>query len=470
MDQDIVLMNTNMRYKLFGRFSVIFALSIILFGITLFWALDKSFKDKLHTSLNSVFLDIKYDLIEGVPEFKVLDPLEEFALSPVYIEVFEFDTDKRVLISKNMLEHHLPLLKKETETFISIKSDFIREHDGDISDENVMLSKVINVDGGKYLINIATPLDGLDELNEIFFLKFFLYGLLFYITIVYLVYKMIINMFSPLEKIIQTAASISQNNLYDRVPLPNIQNEFYVLANTFNKMLEDIENGFHLVNRFNANVSHEIKTPLTIIRGEAEVTLNREREPEAYQKVLKSIISEAESIETIVDNMLLLSRLDNTTVFRKMHDIDLKEVLMNALNESKKYAEMKGCILSFKELASIKILGDKNLLRQAVNNLLDNAIKYTSSGKHVEVSLKKHNNLAVLIIQDEGAGIEQASLDKIFEPFWREDTSHSKEILGHGLGLSIVKWIIDLHHGEIFVKSAKNKGTVFTINFTLQNK
>lgn len=127
-------MITSIRYKLLGKFAVIFALSIILFGITLFWALEKSFNDKLHTSLNSIFLDIKYDLIEGVPEYKVLDPLEEFALSPVYIEVFEFDTDKRILISKNMLEHHLPLFKDGTETFISIESDFIREQDGDISD------------------------------------------------------------------------------------------------------------------------------------------------------------------------------------------------------------------------------------------------------------------------------------------------------------------------------------------------
>ena len=467
MDRGTVLKKHSLRRRLLTAYAAVLALFIVLFGAALVWGLNNSLDSKLRISLESVIYDIKQDVLPNPLSSELLDPEEEFAVYPVYIEVLQLTEGekRRVLYSENLANRHLPLPSEHAVTFESVKIEFISD-----VDKSAVLSMPVTVQGETYIISAATPIDKIDDTMEDFLKIAALSGMLLYLAALYLGYRMIDRVFSPMQSITHTAASISKNSLSGRVPLPENKDEFYTLAETFNTMLERIEKSFGQIRRFNANVSHELKTPLTIIRGEAELALRKEREPKEYRQFLQSIVDETVSMQTIVENMLLLSKSDIQTLKKQMAPVALNDLLMEVCKEKKHDADAKGVDLSITQIEPVTILGEATLLKEALSNLIDNAIKYTPEAKHVEISLKKDGDDAEIIIKDEGAGIEKEALQKVFDPFWREDSAHTKTIPGHGLGLSIAQWIVWAHEGRIAIESEKNNGTTCLLQFIQPGK
>ena len=212
------------------------------------------------------------------------------------------------------------------------------------------------------------------------------------------------------------------------------------------KIVSHLEESIKRLKIFNSNVSHELKTPLTIMKGEIEVALMND---ECNKKVLKSLLSEINYINEITDKLLFLIKKDALNK-NNFEDIDLEDVVLEMFE---KYSKKIKIDLNIKEDEYI-IKGDKTLLKIAISNIIENSIKYKAT--KLDINLTKEKSKTILIIKDNGIGIPKEKLPFVFDEFYRVDESKNKKIKGFGLGLSIVKSIINLHNGDVKLKS--NKG------------
>jgi signal transduction histidine kinase len=212
------------------------------------------------------------------------------------------------------------------------------------------------------------------------------------------------------------------------------------------------------IKRFSSDVSHELKTPLTAMKGEIEVALKEPRSQEEYQKILRSTLEEVDTLQSIVKNLLMLTYLEKESLKNKFTPQNLDDVLLKAIEDLIVIGSQKNIIFEIGMLESLVVKGDEILLKTVFSNLIENAIKYSPNHTTVSLSLTTSNRMACFHIEDEGNGIDEEKLTLIFERFYRVDDSRSKRIKGFGLGLSIVQQIVDVHDGMIHVKNKKPKG------------
>jgi len=247
------------------------------------------------------------------------------------------------------------------------------------------------------------------------------------------------------------------------------KDEIGELAETFNEMISRLERSFKQIKQFSSDVSHELKTPLTAIRGEIEVTLRKEREIEGYKNTLRSLLEETGKLERIVENLLFLSRMDSQGIRFSFRRFALDESLLEVFEKIEKIAERKNLHLILKKIQQVNVEGESNQIERAIANLIGNAIKYTPESGRIEMSLEKERDFAKFTIKDTGMGIPEDELPYIFDRFYRVDKARSRETGGSGLGLAIVKWIVEAHKGNIEVKSKVGEGTVFVVFLPLRH-
>lgn len=219
---------------------------------------------------------------------------------------------------------------------------------------------------------------------------------------------------------------------------------------------QNIENTIKRLKFFNSNVSHELKTPLTIMKGEIELALKNGK---CDETLLKSLLNELNYINDITEKLLFLTKKDFTK--KDFKEIDLEDIILELFE---KYSKRIAINLDISD-DEFYIYGDKTLLKMAISNLIENSIKY--GAKHIDITLKKTKNKIKLIIKDDGIGIPKEKLPFIFDEFYRVDESRNKKVKGFGLGLAIVKSILNLHKAKINVESEINKGVKITIEFNL---
>jgi signal transduction histidine kinase len=238
------------------------------------------------------------------------------------------------------------------------------------------------------------------------------------------------------------------------------------LIRTINGMIARLENSFQRLIEFTADASHELKTPLCAMRGEAEVLLSKGRTPEEYQETLAHFIEQLDCLNHMIDDLILLSKSDSFQVELKMAPLRLDLLIEDICSLFQVLAEQKGIALDFHATEELTVIGDKVRLQQLFTNLIDNAIKYTSKGS-IHVTLEKNKEHILLKVQDTGIGIPSEEQEKIFKRFYRVDKSRSRETGGVGLGLSIAEWIVHAHHGRIEVNSELNEGSTFTVHLPI---
>jgi len=280
--------------------------------------------------------------------------------------------------------------------------------------------------------------------------------------------KLIDKILFPIKKITQAAQNISVNNFAKTIDLPKNDDELKALVLSFNHMIKRLKEGVNNLDRFNTDVSHELKTPLTVIKGEIEVTLRKLREPANYIKSLQTISYETNQIEQIVDNLLLLTKYSQENIAQTFEVCHLDALVLNTIEKYDKSIEDKHLKLHIKKLEPIVLNSNPLLLYTIFSNLIENAIKYTKEAKTITISLYKDENIH-FIIEDEGIGIPKEELSKVTERFYRVDSSRNKTIQGFGLGLSLVKNSIDLLKGDILVSSVLGQGTTVHISIFLKN-
>jgi heavy metal sensor kinase len=267
----------------------------------------------------------------------------------------------------------------------------------------------------------------------------------------------------PVQEMTRLADDITEHNLSQRLPERRVNDEITQLARTLNAMIERLERSFKQIRQFTGDASHELRTPLAILMGELEVALHSEKTPDEYQEIISSALEEVSRLSQVVKNLLELSRADSGQVPLDVKVLDLSALLEDIIEDAMILGEEKNIRVESSVERSVVILGDKVRLHQAFLNVIDNAIKYTPRGGMVTVAVRKIEDAALVSVTDTGMGIPESEQELIFDRFFRVDKSRSGEIGGHGLGLSIVKWVVEAHRGKIKVTSQIGKGSIFFI-------
>lgn len=273
----------------------------------------------------------------------------------------------------------------------------------------------------------------------------------------------------PVDRITRAAERIGTGDLSERVPLPAKMDELGRLAATFNNMITRLEAAFERQRQFTSDASHELRTPLAVLRGDIEIALRRDRTPEEYKLVLTSSLEEIIRLSRLVEDLLTLARADIGQAALRCEPVSLDDLCQQMVDYISPLVQQQEQKLIYQAPHSPVIInGDLQRLKQLLLNLLDNAIKYTDKGGILTLGLETEGNEAVLTVADTGRGIAPEDLPHIFERFYRHSHSSSeKGASGFGLGLSIVKWIVDSHGGKIEVSSEPGKGTIFSLRFPL---
>jgi heavy metal sensor kinase len=274
---------------------------------------------------------------------------------------------------------------------------------------------------------------------------------------------------APVDEITATARSIGESSLSRRLPVPGTNDELERLSVTLNQMLERIEGAFRRVTEFTADASHELRTPIALVRTTAELALRKRRTEGDYRGALEEILNEAERTTGLIENLLTLARADAGKAQMERSPLDAASLLLEAGEQARKLAAQKEISFTHYPLdPGPQILGDAGALRRLLLIVLDNAVKYTPPGGSVTLAGRTEGHRLHVEVRDSGLGIAAADLPHIFERFYRADKSRSRDSGGAGLGLSLAKWIAGAHGGEIFVESALGKGSVFRLVFPLE--
>lgn len=266
----------------------------------------------------------------------------------------------------------------------------------------------------------------------------------------------------PVDRVTLAAQKITRaRDLGRRIEVPTTIDEVGRLALTFNEMLARIEELFRAQQRFVADVSHELRSPLTAVRGNLDL-LKRGAvdDPEERAQVVDAIDSETARMSRLVSDLLLLARQDSGVPIAR-HPVELDTLLLDIYRQALVIA--KGVKVTLGSEDQAIILGDRDRLKQVLLNLVDNAIKYTPQGGEVTLSLVKDENWVKIAVQDTGIGIAAENMPNLFDRFYRVDKARSRDAGGTGLGLAIARSVVDAHNGKITVESQPGKGSTFTV-------
>jgi heavy metal sensor kinase len=269
---------------------------------------------------------------------------------------------------------------------------------------------------------------------------------------------------APVDQITQTARSISVHNLSSRLIVPQTGDELQRLSETLNSMLERLEAAFKKIIQFTADASHELRTPVAVMRTRTELSLRKPRSAEEYREALAQVHSELEKTSELVERLMLLARADYGVEALQLSTEDLGQIVREVCSQAKMLSEAKQ--VSFREqiaLQPVWVKADAHALRRLSLILIDNAIKYTPKGGRVEVVVGQENGFAIGEVRDTGIGIAPDDLANIFERFYRADKARSRESGGVGLGLSIGRWIAEALAGTIEVQSSLGVGSIFQL-------
>jgi heavy metal sensor kinase len=328
----------------------------------------------------------------------------------------------------------------------------------------------VSVGGESYIIQSAFEMDDFYEALDHF-------ELLLFISIPTLLlcaaaggYWISTLALAPVDQITQTARTISAQNLSSRLVVPKTGDELQRLSETLNGMLGRLEAAFKKITQFTADASHELRTPVAVMRTRAELSLRKARSADEYRDVISEVLTELEKTSGLIEQLMFLARADSGAETLHFDATDVAEVLREACHQGSALAEAKQ--IAFQEQisgGSMWIRGDATSLRRLFLILIDNAVKYTPANGQVEVSLQRNDGYAVAQVRDTGIGIADADLPNVFERFYRADKARTRESGGVGLGLSIGRWITEVHAGTIEVHSSPGRGSIFQIRLPITN-
>jgi two-component system, OmpR family, heavy metal sensor histidine kinase CusS len=278
-------------------------------------------------------------------------------------------------------------------------------------------------------------------------------------------YKIARQGIRPVEEMATTARHISSTNLRERILAEGYPSELASLASTFNQMLDRLEESFERISRFSADIAHDLRTPVNNIRGEAEVALARARTIDEYRDVLESCLEEAVRLSDLVGDLLFLARAESPLTHLRREHVNVAQ-LLDAVREYYEASATEGRISLTTVVADEPVIAelDRTLLQRAVGNLVSNALAHTPPGGAVVLRSNADSSTIHIAVSDTGVGIPAEALPRVFDRFFRVDSSRSQGSGGTGLGLAIVQSIAQLHGGNVRISSQPGRGTTVTLH------
>ena len=316
------------------------------------------------------------------------------------------------------------------------------------------------------LIVIGTPLDEVnDEMAAVLGILLLIGGTVLVIGIA-VGWLIVSRALRPIKTISETAKTIASGDHHKRIELADAPEELASMAHTLNNSFDHLDAIIETHRRFSADASHELRTPIAVVIAQTETALKRERSPAEYRTVLQACLRAGQRMKNMAESLLTLTRIDSHGAALDITACDLNSVVTNAVDSASLLSAKHPVNLQCPE-SPLTAPVDRDRIHQAIMNLTTNAIQHNPKGCPIHISLHKKNNRAFIEVADEGTGIPEEHLPHIFERFYRVDTSRSRECGGAGLGLSIVKGLVEAHGGTIEVSSSSGLGTVFTITLPL---
>jgi two-component system heavy metal sensor histidine kinase CusS len=268
----------------------------------------------------------------------------------------------------------------------------------------------------------------------------------------------------PLRDMSQSVARVSASHLNERLSPAQWPLEIQPLADAFDKMLARLEDSFTRLSQFSADLAHELRTPIGNILGESQVALTRSRSADEYREVIESTVAECERLAGVVDNLLFLARAEATDRQIQTSQFDARDAAEKIAGYYQTVAEDRKVRITCDGTG--QVLADRALFDRAMTNLVDNALRFTPDGGHIHIAVETNTTKTTVAVSDDGSGIAAEHLPHVFDRFYRADPSRSAA--GTGLGLSLVKSIVDLHRGAAEIQSEPDRGTTVTLSFPNQ--
>ena len=325
----------------------------------------------------------------------------------------------------------------------------------------ILTKPVFNRNKLVYLIQVGSSMHDIDNTLE----NLLLLNLIFIPTTTILIggggWFLTRRALRPLDAVIKASHRISSGNFQHRIEISETSSEIRDLTRAFNQMTERLEASFQQIQNFSENASHELRIPLSILRGQTELSLKKFRSEEEYRKILESNLEEILRMEKIVERLLFLSKADRGEIELNRVEVDGNSLLSGVYEQFQIHTQEKNIHLTLDTDGPALIKGDEILLRELLLNLLQNALTYTPKFGEIILSLSREEEQILISVADTGCGIPEDEIPYIFDRFYQVDKSRSSQ--GHGLGLSLCKWIVESHQGRITVESTVGKGSRFTV-------
>ncbi|HEV8428253.1 MAG TPA: heavy metal sensor histidine kinase [Pyrinomonadaceae bacterium] len=457
----------SVRTRLTLWYAGVLALSLVAFALVIYYAAATSFHERQDESLHSTAHTVASAYVEEIGETHSLTKAGEVVLVELtfpnrYVQIID-NRGQPIASSRNLSGTFLtippPVLSQAREQNVGFVT----------VDESRVAVVPISSDTNLGFAAVAEPLsvleEGLGQLRRDFFAGVPLVLLLASLGGYFLARKSL----APIASMNKQTQRISAERLSSRLDVTNPRDELGRFATTINDLLARLESSFSEQQRFIADASHELRTPLAVLRGETEVALGKTRTVEEYQESLTLIQEEAERLSRIVEDLFILARQpveSNTALVRV--PVSLTEVVKDCARAAQVLAVRKGVRLRLENnSASIALNTDEELVKRMILNLLDNAVKYTPEGGEISLALEKQNGTAEIVVRDTGIGISERDQQRVFDRFYRVDKARSRALGGAGLGLSIVRSIVEAHGGQIRIESTPRRGSTFTVSLPL---
>jgi len=417
---------------------------------------NEEIQEELYKHLDDVSTDSNDTYLIQVDQWRAREH-NSISVNPVFVEFYD---NNKLLIDKspNLKSSNLKLFPDSNNEFIDTKLNNIPVRQ--IQTAIINKGEVVG-----YLV-VAMSLEDFEIvmiLKNILLITFPLILILLFLIARFFAGRSI----KPVRTIIETSNQITKDNLQTRIPLPQNKDELYVLSENINNLLSRIENAIDREKQFTSDASHELRTPLAVIKGTMEVLIRKPRNQQEYEEKIQFCISEVDRLNHMVDQLLLLARFENQKQNVKQESIYLNALILDNLTRFSDKTESKKLKIKADFTDDYYIQSDNYLVSIIFSNLISNAIKYSYDNGEIVLQLEKTSTEIIFTVSDNGIGISEQDLNKIFNSFYRSDVSNHPEIKGTGLGLSIVKRLCDLLKLEIAVESNLNKGTKFVLNFPL---
>ncbi|HZV83050.1 MAG TPA: heavy metal sensor histidine kinase [Geobacteraceae bacterium] len=448
--------------KLTAHYTLSAFLILLVASILMYLGLVSSFSRRNTQYLDSQFQLVREMLLKGDAEALKREIMYEHA-APEYIRHYE-----RVLDGKGRLVLETPNMGKllppdvfttRADSDPAITQQFIN---GNLYN---LRSATVHLPGGEErLLQIALEISQVEKIRADYrdqLLSVLFVGVLLCAAAgAYIVRRDLL----PLREITETARHITVSNLKERINTPSLPKELEVLAKSFDDMLDRLENSFQSISNYSAHLAHELRTPISILMGEAEVTLSRPRSAEEYRQVIVSSLEECQRLTRLIESLMFLARFDKNEIPLKPEEVDIRELVTDTWEYYGPLVEEHG--ITFECIGTMTVHGDRELLRRAIGNLLHNAIVYNRSGGKVTVAMHRNeDHTAGISVSDTGFGISPDDLPRVFDRFQQSGRARQLSPMWPGLVLPIVKAIMELHGGTITVASEQGKGTTFTLLF-----